>query len=150
MNISTLKELVIVKHPDNRFVFIYWRTFNLDVNLWAVSGFGTAGAFPYSPLWLLPYMLQVTVPQKSLSCIFSPRHLPHPTTMCLGVYGVILQMSVLPDGTGEWAEEHKRVLSLDRCFPWKPLNNTHCSLPKVVLKRWDFLMSPPYILFQFQ
>lgn len=49
MSITSFKELGVTKHPDNRFIFIYWRLLSLNANLWVVSDFRTVGAFPWSP-----------------------------------------------------------------------------------------------------
>lgn len=48
MSITGFREMLITKHPDNGFVFIYWQLLRVNVDLGAVSSFRTAGAFPCS------------------------------------------------------------------------------------------------------
>lgn len=49
MSITSFEELVIMKHPDNGFIFIYWQPLNSNANLWVMSNFRTVAAFLQSP-----------------------------------------------------------------------------------------------------
>lgn len=49
MSITSFEELVIMIHPDNGFIFIYWQPLNSNANLWVMSNFRTAPAFLQSP-----------------------------------------------------------------------------------------------------
>lgn len=96
------------------FVFIYWRPLNLNVDLWVVSSFRTAGAFPWSPSasWCT-YTRQVMVlhfPLVSLAPCGS-------YCVCLWDLGTSLLPTVLL-GLGWWVSRRsqKGVLGFEKHF----------------------------------